>query len=350
MTRTFDVTIPMGSTQDLFHEGDRCLTKGDWDGASKAFGKAIGALEQEEQTEDCKRRLAEAYRKKGFADSRIGEIGKAVLQAKKALDISENIGDTVGEADALRRLGYVHWLKGDVKLAEDFYSKALEKAVECGDRDLEGKIRIEVGNSYNTQGDLDRSKDEYLKAIDILKEVENMNELARAYNNLGDCYIKAGELEEAVTVLRRCMDIGGDIGDLTIKGWAAFNAADCFTRMNETKMAKEYLDLAIEVLEKSDDRIGLASALSVYGRTFTAEKEWVLAEDAFNKSYAIATELEMPGLEGEVLMAKAKMFIQRSEIAVAKDLLERAIDLFREGNRKNEADEAKGIMKDLMDK
>jgi tetratricopeptide (TPR) repeat protein len=333
--------------KDLIEEGHRQLKEGDWETASKVFGEALELIEKEGGSDDDRRLLAEVLRKRAHADSRMGEFERAVTQHKRAMDISKSVDDHAGEADALRGLGYVHWLKSDFQMALIFYDMVFEKASLTGDMEIIGRTRIELGNVYNSMGDRERAREEYSQAINILKTTDNKNELARAYNNLGDCYIRSGDLEEAITVLRQCMDLADTIGDMTIKGWAAFNAADCFTRMGESKIAKQYLETALDVLEESDDRIGVGSSLRVYGLTLTAEKEYVLAEDAFDKSIAIFAELDMPAREGETLKSKAKMFIDKGDIGAAIETLERAVEVFQEGNQEKDAREARDLIEKL---
>jgi len=337
----------MPRAKELLEEGKKRLAKGDWKGASQVFGEAVDMLDDKASTIEDRTVLAELLRRKGHADARIGELQDAMAQVKEALEISESLKDDYGEADALRGLGYIYWQKGDVSMALEFYDLALDKANACASQELVGRIKIEVANAYNTKGDRAKAKETYQQAISILRSVGNQNELARAYNNLGSCYLDNNELDEALDALRQCMDIATKIGDTTIKGWAAFNAAECFTRMGETKFAKEYLGMALEFLTLSDDRIGIASTLKVMGVTYSAEHDWPLAEETFNKSLAIAKDLEMPGLEGDFLIAVGNMWLVRGEKEKTAEVLKRAIELLDLGNRKKNADDARKILANL---
>jgi tetratricopeptide (TPR) repeat protein len=337
----------MPQAKELLEEGKKRLAKGDWKGASQVFGEAVDMLEDQAASPEERTILAELLRRKGHADARIGELQDAMAQVKEALEISETLEDNFGEADALRGLGYIYWQKGDVPMALEFYDLALDKASACASQELVGRIKIEIANAYNTKGDRAKAKETYQQAISILKSVGSMNELARAYNNLGSCYLDNNELDEALDALRQCMDIATKIGDTTIKGWAAFNAAECFTQMGETKFAKEYLGMALEFLTLSDDRIGIASTLKVMGVTYCAERDWPLAEETFNKSLAIIKDIEMPGLEGDILISVAKMWLARGQKEKTVEVLKTAIALLEEGNRKKNADEARKILATL---
>jgi tetratricopeptide (TPR) repeat protein len=337
----------MPQVKELLEDGKKRLTKGDWKGASLVFGEAVDMLDDKATSTEDRTILAELLRRKGHADARIGELQDAMAQVKEALAISETLQDNFGEADALRGLGYIYWQKGDIPMALEFYDLALDKAKTCASQELVGRIQIEVANAYNTKGDRAKAKETYQQAISILRSVGSMNELARAYNNLGSCYLDNNELDEALDALRQCMDIATKIGDTTIKGWAAFNAAECFTQMGETKFAKEYLTMALEFLTLSDDRIGIASTLKIMGMTYSAERDWPLAEDTFNKSLVIIKDIEMPGLEGDILIAVAKMWLARDRKDMASEVLKKAIELLEEGNRKKSADEARKILASL---
>ena len=232
-------------------------------------------------------------------------------------------------------------------MALEFYGLALEKASAANAQELVGRIKIEVANAHNSKGDKVKAKETYLEAISILRTVGNLNELARAYNNLGDCYMNNNELDEALDVLRQCMDIATKIGDTTIKGWAAFNAAECFTRMGETKFAKEYLDMALEFLTLSDDRIGVVSTLRVMGVMYTVEKDWAMAEETFGKSLAMAEDIDMPALIGEVQRSLGEMWLARGDKARAKEALEKALAGYEKGNRGKRTEEVRKLLANL---
>jgi len=338
---------PMRKAEELLEEGKKRLAKGDWKGASQVLGEAEDSLKDVAISDEDRKVLAEVLRKKGHADARIGELQDAMAEVKEALEISEGFKDDLGEADALRGLGYIYWQKGDIHMALEFYGLALDKAKSGSSQELIGRTKIEVANAYNSKGDKAKAKETYLEAISILKGVGNLNELARAYNNLGDCYMGCNELDEALDALRQCMDIATRIGDTTIKGWAAFNSAECFTRMGETKFAKEYLDMALEFLTLSDDRIGIASTLRVLGVMYTLQKDWAMAEETLNKSLAMAEEIEMPGLAAETFRSMGEMWLARGEKAKAKERLEKALTAYETGNRGKGAEETRKLLATL---
>lgn len=337
----------MVEPKDLIKSGKEHLRRGDWEMAAKVFGQAIDDIGPGPMGTLGNKVLAEALRLRAFALSRIGETEEAITLARRALDISSGLGDIEGEAEALRRLGYVHTLRSDLSTAMELYGSALDKAEECGARVLEATTKIEVGNVFNIRGELDRARDTYQEAISILREEGEMNELARAHNNLGDCYIRMGHLDEAIEVLRQCMDIATEIGDTTIKGWAAFNAAECFTKMGEPLTAREYLELALEHLEKADDRIGVACTFMVYGINFTATEEWPLAEEAFKKALIMMRELEMPSKEAEVLREIGRMYIARGEADLAKGNLRMALDIFKRAGQGLDAQKVEELISKL---
>lgn len=337
----------MRRAEELLEEGKKRLTRGDWKGASQVLGEAVDLMEDVSISEEDRTVLAEILRRKGHADARIGELQDAMAEVKEALEISEGLKDDISEADALRGLGYIYWQKGDIHMALEFYGLALDKASASNAQELVGRIKIEVANAHNSKGDKAKAKETYLEAISILRTMDNLNELARAYNNLGDCYMGNNELDEALDALRQCMDIATKIGDTTIKGWAAFNSAECFTRMGETKFAKEYLDMALEFLTLSDDRIGVSSTLRVMGVMYTVQRDWAMAEETFGRSLAMAEEIEMPGLAAEVNRSMGEMWLARGDKARAKELLEKALHGFETGNRGKGAEEMRKLLATL---
>jgi tetratricopeptide (TPR) repeat protein len=175
----------------------------------------------------------------------------------------------------------------------------------------------------------------------ILKTVDDKNELCRAYNNLGETYLRLGNFEEGIDILRQSMDLATKIGDRTQKGWAAFNLAECFANVGETDMAKQYLQVGMLALESNKDRIGMAYALIVYGKTFLIEKDHLHAEEALRRSIDITRELKMPLLEAQALSMLAEVDIARGRKDKAREGLHKALEIYDKKGRVGDAEEAR---------
>jgi tetratricopeptide (TPR) repeat protein len=337
----------MEKAQMLFEKGTSLLKEGDWARASEAFKEAISVIEGKASTDEEKAFLSRLLRRKAQADSRMSELDQAEKDLEHALKVSMSIEDKKGVADAFRGLGYVHILRGEARTSMENYKKASEAAEGTDDIDLIGRIRLEIGNVHHFLKEYDKAKEHYTRAVLILKTVDDKNELCRAYNNLGETHLRLGDFEEGIEILRQCMDLATKIGDRTIKGWAAFNIAECFAHVGETDTAKQYLQVGMMALERSKDRIGMAYALIVYGKTFLIEEDHVHAEEALTRSIDLTRELKMPLLEAQALSMLAEVDIARGRKDEARKGLRNVLGIYEEKGWVGDAEEARKKIKGL---
>jgi len=337
----------MEKAKVLFGKGLQLLKEGDWARASEALREALNELEASASTANDRAMVSVILRRKAHADSRMSELELATGELEHALDISTDLKDTVGMADALRGLGYIRILEGDAEGAMELYKRALELAEKTEEKGLVGRIRLEIGNVHFYRYDLEKAKEDYGKALAILKAVGDDAELARVYNNLGEVHKATNDLEEGIEYHRRCMDLSTKIGNITMKGFAALNAAECFIKMTEPRFAREYLDIAVACLKDANDRIGLSNVWRVYGTFHMAEGDAEAAEKAFNKSIAVARATGLSNSEAEALRGLADALLALGRMADAKATLRRAIKLFEATKRTKEADEAKEFLDNL---
>lgn len=337
----------MEKAKVLFGKGLQLLKEGDWARASEALREALDELEASASTPEDRTMLSEILRRKAHADSRMSDIELATGELEHALDLSTELKDTAGMADALRGLGYVRILEGDAEGAMEQYKKALVLAEKTEEKGLVGRIRLEIGNVHFYKYDLERAKEEYGRALAILKAIGDDAELARVYNNLGEVHKATNDLEESIDYHRRCMELSTKIGNITMKGFAALNAAECFIKMKEPRLAREYLDMAVVCLRDANDRIGLANVWRIYGIYHLAEGDAEAAEKAFNKSIAVARAAGLSNFEAEALRGLADALVANGRITDAKATLRGAIKLFEATKRTKEAEEAKGVLENL---
>jgi len=337
----------MDKAKLLLEKGLQLMAEGDWARASETLREVLDGLEEGGGGREDRALLSQVLRRKAHADSRLSELDLATNELEQALEISTELKDLPGIADAYRGLGYVRLLEGSADEAMELYSKAQEVASRTKDDDLLGRILLETGNVHFYKYDFEKAKEFYGKALAVLKAVGNDAELTRVYNNLGDAHRSTGDLEEGIEFFRRCMDISTKVGNVAMQGFAALNAAECFIQMKELKFAREYLSKATRSLTKANDRIGLANVWRTYGLLYLAEGKHEAAEKAINKCIAIARATDFPNLEAEGLMKLACVHIAAGRKDQARTALNAAIGIFERTSRTKEIEQARKLLAKL---
>lgn len=334
----------MDPIRTLITKAEAELKNGNWEGAHATLLKVISSVEGPDAGPDNRKLLAEALRLNAFSESRIGDFKSAVADAKRALELSRELSDLNGEADAMRRLGYVHWQRADYPMALEFYEGALKTAAKANARNLIGKTMIEMGNLYTSMSDFEKARSSYLEAAVIMKEGKELNELARIYNNLGSLYLGQKRYRDALKVLTQCITLADQIGDQTIRGWAEFNSANAHLKLGRPNDALDHLNTAMTILRRSDDRVGVMSTYMNYGMTYTEIKDWDKAIVSFKKAMAIVQDLQMPSQEAEILGEMGKMFVAKGDRPTAREHLSQAIAIYKDAKMEREAAELKAVL------
>ena len=337
----------MKGVQELIKDAETILSEGNWDAASKLLVKVIKQIGDDPKDKESKKLLSQALRLKAFADSRRGEFTEAIHGAKKAMNISKEIEDLEGEADALRRLGYIHWQKADYPMALEFYNSALEKANAAGSRKLLGRTKIELANTYDSMGNSKMSLRVFQDAIDILEREKDLHELARALNNIASALMHDAKLKEALGYLTRCITVCDTSGNLIMKGWAANNMAECHVRLGKPKAALPFLKMAERIMKDTDDKVGLAITYMNYGMTYRELHDWGQALVSFERAETTEGRLQMPALRAEIFREHGKMHAAVEETDLARHYFQKSLELFKDQNRQKDANEIKDLLSKL---
>jgi tetratricopeptide (TPR) repeat protein len=323
------------------------IKEGNWEKAADILAKAIEMHEISDPNDEVNKSISEALRLRSYSNTRMGKIQEAVTDARKAMEISCNIGDLEGEADALRRLGYVHWRKGDHVLAQEFYVNGLEKAGTCGANHLLGKILLESGSLAVSLKEFGNAEMFFKKAIEILTKEGFMEEVARATNNLGSCYMDSGQFDKAIPTFERCVQISEDANDPLHKGWAAFNLADCYTQMGKPEKSLGLLDMALVILNEMNDLIGIVATHMCYGKTFIALEKWNSAEKHAKKALELLEKTSAPPLVAEARYVLGKTYKGIGDTEAAREELTRSYEMYSEIDMVTDANKVKRVLDDL---
>ena len=311
----------------LLNEGITEVRAGHYDAAIRLLDQARSLLDGKDDR-PSKLVLSEALRWTAFAKARLGGFSEGVTLARKAMEISQSIGDGAGEADALRRLGHIHFRKGDYNLALEFFDTALKKATAAGATTEIGLIKLDQGATLSAMGRLKQSETSASEAIRILKDTDDMSELLRAYNNLGSCLSDQERYEEALEIFQIAKGIADNIGDEVRKGWSLLNIGSCLTDMGRSQEAIKPLKNALRLLEDHEDRAGIAFTHIEFGWAYTNTKELDLARRHLETALGMLERLELPAELGEVHEALAKVLTDTGDKPNVRAHLLKAKDSF----------------------
>lgn len=320
------------SAKDQIGAGIKQVKEGHYDAAIKLLNKVIALLEGKDD-KPSKIFMAEALRWISFSQARLGGFTEGVNLARKAMEISQSIGDDAGEADALRRLGHIHFRKGDYNLATEFFESALQKATSAGATTVLGLTKLDQGATLSALGKFKQAEKSLNEAIKILKGTDEISELLRAYNNIGVCLTDQKKFEEALEFFQIAKDIAENTGDEVRKGWSMLNIGSCLNDLGRSEEAFKPLKTAFKLLEKHEDKVGITFTNIEFGLAYLAKKELDLAQKYLETALGMLEKMELPAELGEVHEALASVLKEKGNTNGARAHLLKAKDAFSGMNK-----------------
>ena len=264
----------------------------------------------------------------------------------------------------------------------------LKRAIAYADRAIETSKRVELiypsllAEAYNQQAsnfswknNYDTALQLYLKAIEIVNRYGIKNELSYIFTGVADVYTETGSVDKALSYSRRAMNISLEEDDPKQLMYAYHSMAGVYRNLNNYSEAEKYtrkaltlfrtynnkdrvatcymdiaklyaiagdnsraisvLDSAVTIFTLLEEPIQIAEADELYGSIYNSRKDFVRAEDYFNRALKIYSNDSLSEDEYRVYMGLAQCQYLQKNYKEANRLLAEADNWFRE----NDSDE-----------
>ncbi len=201
-------------------------------------------------------------------------------------DLSAEMGDAAGQAQANIGLADIAYIKGDFAEASRLTAKAASAFTEIGDFDGETSAIVAQARILYTQGDFDQALKLFMECEQRSRQSGNMVGLSLALGNQADIYAQKGDFERAMTILIEEEDISRTMGDQELLAAALGSKAGVLMKQGDLFSAKQnYLECE-RIFRDLGDPGGLAIVISHQADILVAEgaieKGLNLAEQAYS--------------------------------------------------------------------
>jgi class 3 adenylate cyclase/tetratricopeptide (TPR) repeat protein len=180
----------------------------------------------------------------------------------EAVTLAQKLSFAKGEANAMSGLGTVAEIENELKLALEYHQKALDIRLKLGDKRA-------VAASYNNLGNVTEALGEYYDALDlqsknikILKELKDTARLARAEVNIAGIYVALGVYITANEHLQEARYTFESLGDEASLAKVFNVLGHVWFETEKFDQAISMYDQALELYEKNEDTLGIASTRS----------------------------------------------------------------------------------------
>jgi len=152
----------------------------------------------------------------GLTYQRLGSMGDALLEFRKAHDIRDAEGDNQGLVTSLTNIAGVHALSGQYVEALEHYETALTTSLEYGRETTTARIRTNIAFSYIERGAAEQALPHLEKVLAYGTAENNALFLTHGNQNMGEALFYLGRLDDAEDHFRIARDTARDNGLLSV--------------------------------------------------------------------------------------------------------------------------------------
>ena len=223
-----------------------------------------------------------------------------ILERMEALvPLSQELGYLKGEASLYTYMGGMLALRmGQSETAGKYFVKALHIFRELGD--VVGEINALNGISFSAT-DLSNDRKHLEQALALSETAGLAHNAAVLYNNLGYLYFRMGLYHRALDYAERAEKIDRNSDNRTNLAGTLTTIAETEMTVGEFEKAKAALDESLRIIEESGRTAYRAMLENLYGLLYTLWGKHQSAEAALIQAVAIAREFGMHGLEANSL-------------------------------------------------
>lgn len=263
-------------------------------------------------------RRVDAQRLLGVMQSGLCDYPSALKSFQASLEGAQALDDRQRIAEAMNNLGILHMVLGEYQEALDFATRTLEILKEIGKPEKIAAGYSNIGNIYVAMGEDAAALDFYAEGLVLDKKVGTEAQVANTYNNIGLARIHLGQFDEAEKTVKEALQIFERLGD---KPGVAFSLSHlgmiAATRERNVEALSHY-ERALALREALGDRRGVAFGLQCTGQILArmGDPKRAIEED-FKPAVAIARELGIRKLEGDILYSLSQTYEQAGDITQA---------------------------------
>jgi DNA-binding SARP family transcriptional activator/tetratricopeptide (TPR) repeat protein len=289
--------------------------------------------EEEFRNQDDRIGAAEAQMWQSVGLRMMGRAREALTLASGGLEKLEalKVDDRV-TAWAVRNRGLARWTVGDIGKALSDLRRALELFETLDDRYRVGMCHHDIGACLRKQGNMRGAEHHYRQAIRVWETLGNANDLANTLNNLGVSLYTAGRYDEALQQFSDSLTIALQIGAARRAAFAQAGIGDVYLAREDYERAREAYTLSSQFAREADVRSLEVYNLAKMGEASYRQHDLVTALELACQAREIAGETGLTFEQGLATALQARIYVRRMEYAASFGLFEEALECFANGD------------------
>lgn len=257
---------------------------------------------------------------------------------RQALDLAQNLKDSVGEIQAHSAMGDHYFDAGDLHMADVYYEKAIELAVRYGKHTEEIIDLGKRGLALEEDGQRDEAERLYRRALAESVTWGPKEEEAIAHEQLGIFYMQTHDNDSASVHLNTQLELTKELNDSARLAKCLNNLGYFYNGQADYVNAISHYRTAMNILERLDDSLGVARCHVNIGIAYKEEGAYDLALESLldGSRYFERSEGRMELASCYNTIGNIQMEIGNTDSALTYFF--RSLQIRRDiGNRKGEA-------------
>jgi tetratricopeptide (TPR) repeat protein/transcriptional regulator with XRE-family HTH domain len=306
--------------------GGLLLQDGPW---ADAMARHMAAVQAARQLGD-QLGQANALSDLGYLARLTDDYPAAVLALEEALGLYRELGNRLGQANALSNLG-------TIRLMTDEYPAAMQPLEEALGlyRDLDDRLGLAI--SLSLLGLVQKQTDAYPAAVRTLQEalgvyrdLDNRLGLASVLVYLGDALQLTGDYPAAVRTLQEALGVYLDLDDRLGKANALAVLGTPLALTGDYPAAALALEEALGLYNDLGNRIGPANVFRELGRVRRLTGDYPAAAQALDDALTAYLDLDARRGTAETLNERGTLHRVSGELALAQQCHQQSLEISRE--------------------
>lgn len=278
--------------------------------------------------------IANSYRNLGIGSYLRGEHNKALYYSRKALAIYKGLNEKFGEANTCNNIAIFYHNVGKYDLALRYYNFSFALRKQLNDVRGIADSYNNIGNTYTDQGNyLDALKMHY-EGLKIRESIIDSIGMANSYLNIAGVHFYLKNADQTYLYAKKAYDIQVVLGYTEDIVYALIAMGGSSSKRNQHLIAINYFKKAIKISVEANYADGEAIALSNLGEEYLSLNKPELAINCYSKAFLTSKQLN--DINGIVIceIGLGKSYLQQNKFKEGIFQLTKGYELAKSYNSK----------------
>jgi signal transduction histidine kinase len=224
----------------------------------------------------------------------------AVQLSEEALEIAQNLPDTILLPDLYKSISNAHYYKGNLIISIEYSLKARTGYELLGRDDDVGRILNNLGVTYAEINNHEKALEYYFESLTIYEEIDNPDVRTAILNNIGSTYEALELLDSAEHYYLMSLELAKVTNPDNSMADPLGNLGSIYYKRKEYMKALDYQKRALQYDLKNNNSIGIIETYKSLGLIYLALNNFNRAMEYLSSALELCKDLGLKSREAEI--------------------------------------------------